>query len=80
MDPISDDELAEIAARAEAATQAPWESFVESLDHLAGDNFIRTGDLDDDSSDMYVAHYWLDTKPVPAPPADLDLIAHPPAS
>ncbi len=78
MDPINDDELAEIAARADAATKAPWESFVEGRDHFGGDNFIRTGGLDDGSPDMYVTHYfWVENPtPVPAPPADLDFIAH----
>jgi hypothetical protein len=78
MDPLSDDELAEIAARAGAATKAPWECFVEGRDHSAGDNFIRTGGLDDGSPDMYVTHYYRveNPKPVPAPPADLDFIAH----
>lgn len=69
--PMSDDELAAIRARCEAATPAPWESFVEGRDHLVGDDFIRTGDLRDDCPDMYVTHESRS-----APARDLDFIAH----
>jgi hypothetical protein len=74
-DDVSDEELDAIERRAQAATRGPWKSFVEGRDHWSGDNFIRTGGLDDDSPDMYVTLYYGAEK-VPAPPADLDLIAH----
>ena len=73
---ISDAELDEIEARALAATSAPWEAFVEGRDQFGGDDFIRTGGLDDDSPDMYVSLAFSDRPgAVPAPPADLDFIA-----
>ena len=50
---------------------APWEAFVEGRDHFSGDDFIRTGGLDDASPDMYVSLAFRDRPgPVPAPPAD----------
>jgi hypothetical protein len=70
MTEITDAELAEIERRAAAATKGPWEAFVEGRDHWAGDDFIRTGGLDDESPDMYVS---LDGRP--AGPNDLDFIA-----
>ena len=74
VEPISDQELAMIEARRAAATNGPWESFIEGRDHLAGDDFIRTGGLDDASPDMHVTLYHGAT-PTPAPPEDLDFIA-----
>jgi hypothetical protein len=70
-EPLSDAELAAIAARAAAASPAPWEAFVEGRDHLGGDDFIRVGGLDDDEPDMYVLR-----DRTPASAADLDFIAH----
>ena len=70
-DPLTDAELAAIRARVDAASPAPWESFIEGRDHLAGDDFIRIGGLDLAWHDMNVLH---DTHP--APPHDLDFIAH----
>ena len=73
---ISEAELEEMEARALAATGAPWEAFVEDRDHSSGDDFIRTGGLDDASPDMYVSLAFGDRPgTVPAPPADLDFIA-----
>lgn len=74
---IPDAELDAIEARAAAATSGPWESFVEDRDHTSGDDFIRTGGLDDDAPDMYVSlSYWKEPLgTMPAPAADLDFIA-----
>lgn len=73
---ISDEELVAIEARANSATAGPWRSFIEGRDHWGGDNFIRTGGMDDDSPDMYVTlSYWNDGPPVPAEANDLDFIA-----
>lgn len=69
--PISDAELDEMVRRADAAAPAPWEPFVEGRDHTSGDDFIRTGGLDDSQPDMYVS---LDG--TPAPPPVLDFIGH----
>jgi hypothetical protein len=44
-----------IEQRAAAATKGPWQSFVEGRDHRGGDDFIRTGGLDDESPDMNVS-------------------------
>lgn len=74
MDTISDEELAAMELRASNATSGPWQSFVEGRDHHSGDSFIRTGGLDDEAPDMYVTLY-LDAKPTPATPDDLDFIA-----
>ena len=75
-DGISEAELEDMEARALAATAAPWEAFVEGRDHFSGDDFIRTGGLDDASPDMYVSlAFWERPGPVPAPPPDLDFIA-----
>jgi hypothetical protein len=78
MDPITDAELDAIAARADAATSGPWESFVEGRDACGGDSFIRIGGLDDAAPDLYLTHYfWVERPtPVPAPVADLDFVAH----
>lgn len=73
-DEVGGAELAAIKARADAATIGPWQSFVEGRDHLSGDNFIRTGGLDDAAPDMYVTLYH-GVDPRPASPEDLDFIA-----
>lgn len=39
---------------------------VEGRDHSAGDNFIRTGGLDDGFPDMYVTHYFRVENPTPS--------------
>jgi hypothetical protein len=49
MDPA---ELEAIRRRCEGTTSGPWESFVEGRDHLGGNNFIRTGGMDDQSPDI----------------------------
>jgi hypothetical protein len=54
-EPLTDAELDAIEARVLAASNAPWQSFVEGSDHTSGDNFIRVGGLDDDEPDLYVS-------------------------
>lgn len=73
--PISGHELDEIEQRAQAASPAPWEAFIEARDHTAGDDFIRIGGFDDAQPDMYIQHY-LGANSVRVPAADLDFIAH----
>jgi hypothetical protein len=75
-DELSDDELDRMEARTEASLPGPWEAFVEGRDHLGGDDFIRTGGLDDDAPDMYVTlDHWNSEPARPAGPAVLDFIA-----
>ena len=75
--PIPDDELTVMEGRAEQATRGPWQSFVEGRDHWGGDDFIRTGGLDDECPDLYLSHSYPNReKPVPAPAEDQDFIAH----
>jgi hypothetical protein len=40
---LSEEELVEILARADAATQGPWTSYIEGRDHTSGSSFIMTG-------------------------------------
>jgi hypothetical protein len=74
-DELSETELAEIERRAEQASPAPWESFIEAREPIGGGDVIRIGGFDDSQPDMYVQHY-LGTESVPVPAADLDFIAH----
>jgi hypothetical protein len=60
-------ELEAIRKRCDAATAGPWESFVEGRDHLSGNNFIRTGGLDNQSPDIELLGASI---------ADQDFIAH----
>jgi len=48
---LTDDELDRITARAERSSPGPWESFIEGRDHTSGDDFIRTGGLDNAAPD-----------------------------
>jgi hypothetical protein len=64
---IDSAELEAIRRRCEAATAGPWESFVEGREHLGGNDFIRTGGLDDQSPDIELLR---------ASTADQDFIAH----
>jgi hypothetical protein len=64
---LSKAELNEIRQRCDAATAGPWESFVERRDHLGGNDFIRTGGLDDKSPDIEL---------IGATVEDQDFIAH----
>lgn len=74
---LTDAELDEILRRAEDATGAPWEAWVEGRDGLAGESFIRAGGMDDDVPDIYVTlSYWKNGPPsVTAGANDLDFIA-----
>jgi hypothetical protein len=75
-DELTDDGLDQITARAEASLPGPWEAFVEGRDHWSGDDFIRTGGLDDEAPDMYVyLSYWNDEPSQQATAAVLDFIA-----
>lgn len=71
MTELSDADLEEIERRVAAASPAPWQSFIEGRDHVAGDDFIRIAGFDDSQPDMYIRHELE-----PAPAADLDFIAH----
>lgn len=74
---LSSDELTVMEGRAARAMSGPWRSFVEGRDHWGGDDFIRTGGLDDDCPDLYLSHSYRNReKPVPAPADDQDFIAH----
>ena len=64
---ITEEELNEIERRCNAATKAPWESFIEGRDHESGSDFIRTGGLDDNSPDIELTG---------ASGEDQDFIAH----
>lgn len=72
---LSAEDISAIADRLASATTGPWQAFVEGRDHLGGDDFIRTGGLDDESPDMYVS-LSTHTGSHPAGPDDLDFIAH----
>ena len=64
---MTDDELGQIEARCNAATPAPWQSFIEGRDHTSGSDFIRTGGLDDSCPDIELTG---------ATDEDQDFIAH----
>ena len=73
---LTDDELERLQELTDAALPGPWKAFVEGRDHYSGDDFIRTGGLDDSGPDLYVtASYWDNEQPQPAGAADLDFIA-----
>jgi hypothetical protein len=75
-DEPSDDQLDRMEPRTEASVAGPWEAFIEERDHTSGDDFIRTGRLDDDAPDMYITlAYGNNERPTPAGPAVLDFIA-----
>ena len=73
-DELTDADLDLIEARTARATAGPWQSFVEGRDHTSGDDFIRTGGLDDASPDMYVS-FAFPGGSRPAGADDLDFIA-----
>jgi hypothetical protein len=73
---LSEQELDEIERRADQATAAPWESWVEGRDGTSGESFIRTGGSDKDTPDIYVTlSHWSGPASTPAGPSDLDFIA-----
>ena len=75
-DDLTDDELERLQELADAALPGPWEASVEGRDHYSGDDFIRTGGLDEAAPDLYVTvSYWDNEQPQPASAADLDFIA-----
>jgi hypothetical protein len=64
---VTNEQLNEMEARCNAATPAPWQSFIEGRDHTAGSDFIRTGGLDDSCPDIEL---------IGATHVDQDFIAH----
>ncbi|MBO0924403.1 hypothetical protein J1G44_07890 [Cellulomonas sp. zg-ZUI199] len=72
--PLSGQAIAEIEARAGAATRGPWRSFVEGRDHLAGDSFVMTGTEKDRGPDIYLT--WDPLVSEEQRLADQDFIAH----
>lgn len=44
---MTEEELAEIKQRCDAATPGSWISFIEGRDHSSGSNFIMTGSGED---------------------------------
>jgi hypothetical protein len=44
--PITDERLADIESRAEAATPGPWKSYLEEREKMSGSDFIQTGGED----------------------------------
>jgi hypothetical protein len=51
---LTDEDLAEIQRRCDAAASGPWTSMIEGRDHTSGDSFIMIGSGNDRSDDMYV--------------------------
>jgi len=51
-DPITDEELAEMLARAASAKDGPWTSYIEGRDHTSGSSFIMTGPPGSRGSDI----------------------------
>jgi hypothetical protein len=51
---LSADELDEIDARAERASPAPWQAFLEADGGLGGCNLIWVGEMDADEPDIYL--------------------------
>lgn len=66
-DADEDRRLAEIGARADAASPAPWRAFIEGRDHESGSSFIKVGAGRARRNDIELSG---------AAPADYDFIAH----
>ncbi|TQV84822.1 hypothetical protein FKG94_04730 [Exilibacterium tricleocarpae] len=64
---MTEAELKEIRLRCDAATCAPWVSYVEGRNHTSGSNFIMTGEGEDRGDDIEL---------IGATVADQDFIAH----
>ena len=60
--PLTDQDLADIQARLNAASPGPWQSFIEGRDHEGGSSFIRTQGEDieltgvTDADQDFIAH------------------------
>jgi hypothetical protein len=63
---LGDEELDKIEARARAAREGPWVSYVEGRDHTSGSSFIMVGSG---------AARGDDIEPLGATDADLDFMA-----
>lgn len=64
---MTDLELKEIQLRCNAATRAPWVSYVEGRDHTSGSDFIMTGEGENRGEDIELTGATV---------ADQDFIAH----
>lgn len=51
---LTDQELNEIARRADAATAPPWKASIEGRDHTSGSSFIMTGSADTRGPDLEI--------------------------
>jgi hypothetical protein len=65
--PLTDEELAALKARCEAATPGPWKPYIEGRDHVSGSSFIMTGEGVTRGEDIELTG---------AAEADYDFIAH----
>ena len=72
--PLSAQAIAEIEARAAAATSGPWRSWWEGRDGLAGDSVILTGADEAGGPDLYLT--WDPSTSEEQRLADQDFIAH----
>ena len=66
-EPVSEQRLADIQARVDAATAGPWKSYVEGRDHTSGSNFIMTGEGVERGEDIELSGATI---------GDQDFIAH----
>ena len=73
---FTDEQLAEIERRAEAASPGPWQAFVEGRDHTSGDTIIRMGAFDGSHPDMYISTCDDSGNPNRVSDADWDFVAH----
>jgi hypothetical protein len=65
--PLTEAELRAIRARCDAATPAPWRSYIEGRDHTSASDFIMTGEESARGDDIELSG---------ATKADQDFIAH----
>ena len=71
MEELTEQELADIRARCEAATGGPWRFVEEGRDNTSGDSFIMTGPPRGRNGDLY-----LTTDKRDGSHADYEFIAH----
>jgi len=71
MEELTEQELADIRARSEAATGGPWRFVEEGRDNISGDSFIMTGPPTGRNGDLY-----LTTDKRDGSHADYEFIAH----